>query len=113
MDYFHKKPALKALIEENSLKTPAIVVAELACVLERRNEPKEKIRESLEFVLEKSIILELDFEHAKKAGTISTREKIGLSDAVVYSYASAEEPVLTRDKDFEGKPFVELVKKQS
>ena len=109
LSYFQKKAGFKALIEENALKTPVIVVAELSCVLKRRSEAPEKIKEALEFIRGAGVVVELDFEHAVKAGALSAKEKMHLSDAIVYSYASAEEPVLTGDKDFAGKPFVKFI----
>ncbi|MFH0973924.1 MAG: PIN domain-containing protein [Candidatus Micrarchaeota archaeon] len=110
MSYFHEKSGFKELIDENILKTPAIVVAEITRVLEKHKEPEEKIREALKIILEKSTILELDFKNAVKAGELAANEKMHLSDAIVYAYASNEEEVLTGDKDFAGKPFVKLVK---
>lgn len=110
MSYFQKNPLLKELIEENSLKTPSIAVAELATVLRRRREQDKTIKQVLESVLERSTILDLDYAHAVKAGEIAVEEKMHLSDAMIYSYASERERVLTGDKDFAGKPFVKLVK---
>jgi len=110
MSYFQEKRGFKELIEENILKTPAIVVAEIARVLEKRNESEQKIREALGIILEKSTILPLDFQHAAKAGSVAVKEKMHLSDAIVYSYASQDDFILTGDDDFAGKPFVKLVK---
>ncbi len=87
-----------------------MAVAELATVLRKRREPEQKIREILEFVFERSTILDLDYAHAVKAGEIVVKEKMHLSDAIIYSYASKDECVLTGDKDFAGKQFVKLVK---
>ena len=110
MSYFHKNPALKELIEENRLKTPSLVVAELSAVLHRRREPESKIKEILGFVFDFSTILDLDYGRAVKAGETAVKEKMHLSDAIVYSYASQDDFVLTGDDDFAGKPFVKLVK---
>ncbi|HLC38395.1 MAG TPA: PIN domain-containing protein [Candidatus Norongarragalinales archaeon] len=109
VDYFNEKEGLKPLLEENAIKTPTIVVTEITRVLRKKKSPPEKIRYCLKFIFKHSIILPLDFDQAVKAGEISSQEKMHLGDAVVYSYASQENEVLTTDHHFKGKPFVELI----
>ena len=109
IDYFNEERELKAPLEENTIKTPAIVVTEIVRVLHKKKFAPEKIRACLNFVFKHSIILPLDFGQAAKSGEIAFREKMHLGEAIVYSYASQENEVLTTDHHFKGKSFVKLI----
>ncbi len=109
MAYFQEDACVKDMIETGNLKTPALVVAEITRALVRDKIPEEKIGELVGFIRDRSLILDLDFEHAKKTGGLAQREKLHLADAVVYSYASEEEPVLTGDPHFREKKFVQFI----
>lgn len=109
INYFQEKAGLKNLIEDNVLKTPAIVMAELTLVMTRTGVEEEKKSKALEYVSKHSVILPLDENTAIKSGEIAAKEKLHLSDAIVYTYSSKDEQVLTSDSDFKGKPFTRYV----
>ena len=107
--YFDHEQEFKELIEGNDVKTPSVAVAEITRVLARRSVALDVARKALDFVFKHSIILELDFKQAVKAGELAVKEKLHLSDAIVYSYASEDDFVLTSDPHFQGKPFVKFI----
>ncbi|MBI5036145.1 PIN domain-containing protein [Candidatus Micrarchaeota archaeon] len=109
IDYFDNKLAFKQLIEENMLKTPSLAVAEISRILQKRKVSPDFREKALAFIFKHSVILDLDFGQAVKGGKLSEDEKLHLSDAIIYSYASEEEPVLTGDPHFKEKEFVEFV----
>ena len=109
--YFEEFEAFKAPIEKNPLKTPAFVLAEFVKIMRQKGIAERKIDEAIEIILNRSVILPLDAEHALSAAKLAAREKLHLADAIIYSYASADEPVLTGDADFDGKPLARVIKK--
>ncbi len=110
IEYFKGNDALAWLAEEKNLKTTTLTVAEVVRVLLREKKALETVRKALEVINRESVVLDLDFQTAAKAGEIAFKERLPLADSVVYAYASPENTVLTADKDFKGKPFVEFVK---
>ncbi len=109
ISYFEGSNACKAFIDENKLQTPTIVVAEVAKILARKGFSEAASASALNFIFVHSLILPLGFEQAVEGGKTVDREKLGFVDAIVYSYASEENELLTRDKEFQGKSFVRLV----
>lgn len=110
IEYFSGNEAYAELFQESELKTPAIVVAELSRVLRRKRASPEKIAEAMKVVLEKSVILALDFERAGRVGEVCEAEKLDFADAIAYSYASEKCVFLTGDEHFRGKKNVLLIK---
>lgn len=109
--YFERNAACKEIIEENLLKTPSVVFAELSRVFARRKISAKEAQEFLDFVEQKSIVLELDLPHAIRGGALAEKERLPFADALIYGYASEESPVVTNDAHFKGKPFVKFVEK--
>jgi len=107
--YFEGKPKFKEIIEKNELYTPSIVLAEITRILARKNVPKEKSARILEFIEKRSLILSLDETNAVKAGEVAGKEDLHLIDGIVYSHVNEDTPLLTGDKHFKNKPFVNLV----
>ncbi len=108
--YFDKNAAFKQLIQENDLKTPALAIAEVSRVFERRRLREAEASRFLDYIARRSVILALDYEQAVKAGRVAEREGLAMADAVIYSYATSEEKLLTCDGHFKGKPNATLVK---
>ncbi len=108
ISYFEGSDACRPIIEENKLQTPAIVVAEVAKILGKKGDI-ELLEHALGFILKNSIILRLEFEQAVRGGKAVLEQKLAFVDALVYSYASEEKELATRDADFLGKPFVKFV----
>ncbi len=109
-EYFDKNPAYKQLIQEKNLKTPSSVIAEISRVMARRGISKAESQKILDYVARRSVILSLDFDQAVKAGRMAERERLDFADAIAYSYASEDEPLLTGDGNFSGKKNVFFVK---
>lgn len=107
--YFDANPRLKPFFDENRIETPASAVAEIKRVLRKRGHIPQTVQKALDTVIRRSLILELTADQAAKAGEIAFTRRMHLLDAFVYAHASESKTVLTADKDFKGKPFVELV----
>lgn len=109
ISYFEESQNCKAIIEENEIQTPVIVVAEVTRVLERRRVSKEVLEKALKYIFKHSLILNLDFDQAVLAGSLAEKEKLSLYDALVYSHASPDKELATRDADFKGKQYVKIL----
>ena len=109
ISYFEGKREFKALIEENELYTPSIVLAEISRILARKRVPKEKSSKILGFIKEHSLILNLDETNAVEAGRIAEEEDLYLIDSIVYSYVNENMRLLTGDKHFKNKSHVDFI----
>lgn len=109
LNYLDSQSSLKEPMDSCILKTPQLVFAEVTRVLKRRKISEKQINEALGVMSRKSIILDLPVEKAIQAGFFCEEEHMHLSDAIVYSYASEKEPVLTGDPHFKGKKNVHFV----
>jgi len=109
ISYFEGKKEFKEAIEENEIYTPAIVLAEISRILKRKKIAKETGSKILEFIKERSIILSLDETNAIKAGEVAEKEGLYLIDGIIYSYVDQDARLLTGDKHFKNKPFVDLI----
>ena len=109
ISYFEGKREFKALIEENELYTPSIVLAEISRILARKRVPKEKSSKILDFIKEHSLILNLDETNAVEAGRIAEEEGLYLIDGIIYSYVNENLRLLTGDKHFRNKLYVDFI----
>jgi predicted nucleic acid-binding protein len=109
ISYFEGKKHFKEAIEENELYTPSIVLAEISRILKRKKLPKSVSSKILNFIKERSLILSLDETNAVTAGETAEKERLYLIDGIVYSYADEHIYLLTGDKHFKNKPYVELI----
>jgi len=107
--YFEGKTEFKTLIEENELYTPSIVLAEISRILARKKVPKEKSEKILGFIKKRSLILDLDETNAVEAGKIAEKESFYLIDGIIYSYVSENMRLLTGDRHFRNKPYVDFI----
>lgn len=109
VSYFEGKTEFKALIEENELYTPSIVLAEMSRILARKKLPKEKVAKILGFIRKRSLILSLDETNAVEAGKIAEKEDLYLIDGIIYSYVDENNRLLTGDKHFRNKPYIDFI----
>jgi predicted nucleic acid-binding protein len=109
ISYFEGKKEFKDAIEENELYTPSIVLAEASRILKRKRVPKDKSTRILDFMKEHSAILSLDETNAVDAGETAEEEGLYMIDGIIYSYTNEHTHLLTGDKHFKNKPFVDLV----
>lgn len=109
VSYFEGKKEFKRAIEENELYTPSIVLAEFSRILVRKHVPQDKRTKILGFVRKRSLILSLDETNAVEAGEIAEKEGLHLIDGIIYSYVDEDVWLLTGDKHFMNKPFVNLI----
>jgi len=107
--YFEGKEEFKAAIEENELYTPSIVLAEISRILTRKNVLKEKSAKILGFIKKRSLILSLDETNAIEAGKTAEKEGLYLIDGIIYSYANENMRLLTGDKHFRNKLYVDFI----
>ena len=109
ISYFEGKEEFKSVIEENELYTPSIVLAEISRILARKSVPKEKSTKILGFIKKRSLILSLDETNAIEAGKIAEKENFYLIDGIIYSYVNENMRLLTGDKHFKNKSFVDFI----
>jgi len=109
ISYFEGKEHFKEAIEENELYTPSIVLAEISRILKRKRVSKSKSTRILNFIKERSLILSLDETNAVIAGETAEKERLYLIDGIVYSYVDEYTHLLTGDKHFKNKPYVDLI----
>ena len=109
ISYLEGKKHFKEAIEENELYTPSIVLAEISKILKRKKVPKSRSTKILNFIKERSLILSLDETNAVVAGEIAEKERLHLIDGIVYSYVDEQNRLLTGDKHFKNKPYVDLI----
>ena len=109
ISYLEGKREFKALIEENELYTPSIVLAEISRILARKRVPNEKSNKILGFIKEHSLILSLDEISAVEAGRIADREGLYLIDGIIYSYVNENMRLLTGDKHFRNKSHADFI----
>jgi predicted nucleic acid-binding protein len=109
ISYFEGKEHFKEAIEENELYTPSIVLAEISRILKRKKVPKSRSTRILNFIKERSLILSLDETNAVVAGETAEKERLYLIDGIVYSYVDEHTHLLTGDKHFKNKPYVNLI----
>jgi len=107
--YLEGREKFKEVIEENELYTPSIVLAEISRILKRKRVPEDKRTKILEFIKERSLILSLDENNAVEAGETAEKEGLYLIDGIIYSYADEHTHLLTGDKHFRDKSFVDLI----
>ncbi|HII54206.1 hypothetical protein COT30_04125 [Candidatus Micrarchaeota archaeon CG08_land_8_20_14_0_20_49_17] len=110
LEYLGGNVSYKQLMDETPLKTPIIVLAELSRVFRRRGVKEADAQRMIENISGRSVILPLDSVHAVGGGALAENEKLALVDAIIYSYASNDEKLLTGDEHFRGKKNVLLVK---
>jgi predicted nucleic acid-binding protein len=109
VSYFEGKKEFRGAIEESELYTPSIVLAEFSRILARKDVPKSKRDRVLGFIIERSLILSLDENNAVKAGELAEKERLHLIDGIIYSYANEDMWVLTGDRHFKNRPFVNFI----
>lgn len=109
ISYFEGKEEFKNAIEEKELYTPSIVLAEVSRILTRKKVPQRKSAKILNFIKERSLILSLDETNAIQAGEVAGREGLYLIDGIIYSYVDENLRLLTGDKHFKGKSFVDFI----
>ncbi len=67
----------------------------------------------LEFIKERSLILSLDENNAVEAGETAEREGLHLIDGIIYSYVDKNTHLLTGDRHFRNKSFVNLIEEET
>lgn len=107
--YFEGIEEFKSAIEENELYTPSIVLAEISRILARKKVSKEKNAKILGFIKKRSLILNLDETNAVEAGERAEKEKLYLIDGIIYSYVTENMRLLTGDKHFRNKSYVDFI----
>ncbi len=75
-----------------------------------KTHPK-KIKEAIDFINSRSIIVLLDQEIVQQAVDYSVEKKLGAIDALIYSSTESVQSILiTADADFQGLPDVEIIR---
>ena len=87
--------------------TPSICLTEIKYkYLKEAKDPKDRI----DFILERTLIVDIDHRVAIKAAEIKTQFKLHTVDALVYAAAHAKSaPLVTGDPDFKNLPNVEFL----
>ena len=108
--FFGESKKIQAMVEsEQLLYTSVISLFEI-----KRKFLREGIKDgsaALEFIKERSIVVELDEKIAEKAAAISVQKKLHAIDALIYATAIDSSAVLiTGDRDFEGIDHAVVIK---
>jgi len=87
--------------------TPSICLTEIKSkYLREGKDPKDRI----DFILERTLIIDVDHRIALKAAEIKNELKLHTVDALVYAAAQAKgAPLVTGDPDFKNLPNVEIL----
>ena len=99
--------------EKNTIITPALAITELASFFIRKGMDLEKARK---IILSLSILLDMDFRFAQKAGRIhgkmkKDRKKISMTDVCILLAAKeSKAKLVTKDQDFKGLKNVIMLK---
>ena len=103
MDYF-VLGNFKEIIEiEKELYLSVISMFEIKTKLIKKKINKDKIKERIDFIKAKSIIIDLDNETAETAAEIATEKNLPMADALIYSSAFVNNlKLITLDNDFRG-----------
>ena len=93
---------IKSMVESNIiLLTSAISIFEIKKKLEKEKTDINKINKSIEFIKNRSLIIDLNFEIAEKAVDLSIKNNLHTVDALIYSSTLINNSILiTLDKDF-------------
>ena len=108
--FFGQNPKVKKIIEsEEILYTSVISLFEI-----KRKFLKEGIKEvdkALNFIKERSIVVELNEKIAEQASEISFKNRLHAIDSLIYATAiDVNAMLITGDKDFEGMDKVVLIR---
>ncbi len=103
MDYF-VLGNFKEIIEiEKELYLSVISMFEIKTKLIKKKINKDKIKEKIDFIKAKSIIIDLDNETAETAAEIAAEKDLPMADALIYSSAFVNNlKLITLDNDFRG-----------
>ena len=87
--------------------TPSICLTEISSkYLKEGKDPRDRI----DFILERTLIIDIDHKIALKAAEIKNQLKLHTVDALVYAAAQAKSaPLVTGDSDFKNLPNVEFL----
>ena len=88
------------------LKTPTIVLAELQRKMIQKKVSEKDQQRFFALIRKRSLLVPLDEEHAYSGGKLAESERLPFADALIYSYTSEDEHLLTGDPHFKGKKFV-------
>ena len=101
----------KDLIEsDKSLMVSSLSLFEIKKKLIMNRKDKQKIAESIAYIKEGAIIVNVTPSIAEQAVDISITHKIAAVDAIIYTSALQNDSfLLTCDNDFRGLPHVEIV----
>jgi PIN domain nuclease of toxin-antitoxin system len=76
----------------------------------REKYEQKKIENTLRFIKERSIILEIDAELLEKAADVSVQHKLPAIDSMIYTLAQQQNTILiTGDNDFRNCPNVKII----
>jgi toxin FitB len=102
--FFAEKNEAQTLIEdEGILLTSVVSLFEVKRKLLRDKVPPARVEKVMLFIMERSIIIDIDDRIADGAVGLSLKHDLGMADALIYASALQERAVLvTGDNDFRG-----------
>jgi predicted nucleic acid-binding protein len=100
--FFAQNEEIKGIVESNDiLYTQTISLFEIKRKFLERQIRKDGLNKALNFIKERSIIVNLDEEIAEKAAEIAYKKKLHAIDSLIYATAlSVESMLVTMDLDF-------------
>jgi predicted nucleic acid-binding protein len=109
LEYFGGNVRYSCFIEDGQSYTASVSLTEIVRALIRRRLSRSQIEKHLTFISKKSTVLSIGESEAIRAGFIAEEVGLHFSDALIYCLANKERLLVTGDKHFKGKDFVEFV----
>lgn len=112
LEYFFNGKCKEIIEQEEMLVISALSIFEIENKLTKEKIESKKIRECMDFIKLKSIVIQVNADIAHKAVEVAIKNKLATVDALIYATALTQNAFLiTGDNDFRGLPKVFIVQK--
>lgn len=102
--------AIRLINSSEALLTSAVSLFEVKRKLSYHGVPQEKLKISLEFIKQRSMVTDVNGELCEKAADFSLKYKLKAIDSIIYAAAQNNNVALvTCDSDFKNLPSVEVL----
>ena len=102
--------AIQLINSSEALLTSAVSLFEVKRKLINHGVPQEKLKISLEFIKQRSMVTDVNGELCEKAADVSLKYNLKSIDSIIYTSSQTNNATLvTCDSDFKNLPNVELL----
>lgn len=111
LEYFGQNLKFRPFIDGPAFPpyTVCTSLTEVIRSLYRKGFTNAEIARAVRFIQDKSVVLDVDAQHAISAGHLAQKTGLHFADALIYAYADKNRPVVTGDEHFQSLDFVEFV----